>query len=616
MNRPRPLVWWIALAVLSLGGGGLWFLLTAQGAGALGAVVYVLAALASSAWIVAGLAWWRENPWVAKLGRLVVLNLTLGLLTGFCLAIGATSTAIAVAGGWGMAVAFVLGLELLRLALSPGVAVLGVARTLLDEAIRMKLALIFVVGVLLLVPVLPLTLGGETRLQYRLESFLTYALTVIGVLLSAMTILLAVRTVTSELEEKQAFLTLTKPVSRPGYLAGKWIGIMALNALLLAVAGVGVYASVKVLERQPAFDPADRVAVVEQVLTARASADLQPVDASTLQIDFEATLADLRRRGVNPAVYGSPDDPVSRVSPEQRERIKQDTLKQWLTVPPRGRTTYVFTGLSDARDAGPSVQLRFKPKASTAPGDNLVRLAMRVNDRPYANPEPGLNFGKPIPPVRNNTFHTAYIGSDQIRDDGTLELTVINTGAEFGQTAVAFPPPDGLELFYRVGGFGENLAKGLAVVWVRLSFLAALGLAAATFLGFPVACLGCFLVFFAAVGSDYLGESLSQYASLPREEVPWWDTIWLTVSKFVGHLGAGEFYDAFKLVIRLIGEGFALVVPPMARYSPTNQVAYGRAVEWSMISGVVLRIGVVSTGVVALFAVWTFSRREVAKVTA
>ncbi len=88
-----------------------------------------------------------------------------------------------------------------------------------------------------------------------------------------------------------------------------------------------------------------------------------------------------------------------------------------------------------------------------------------------------------------------------------------------------FAPGEGLEIFYRVGGFGSNLTKALGVLWVRLGFLAALGLAAATFLSFPVACLFCFLMFFAAVGSEYLSESLSSYASIPRDEVGWWDRI-------------------------------------------------------------------------------------------
>lgn len=579
-------------------------------------LAYLAGSIGAFVWLLAGLVWWRENPWVAKIARILILTWTAGLIAGFFFQLGYESAAIVFTGAWGMAVAFMLGLELLRLAFSPGWAVLGVARTLLDEAIRMKMALIFVVMLLLLVPVLPFMLGGETRLQYRLESFLTYALTLISTLLAAMTILLAARTVSSELTDRQAFLTLTKPVSRSGYLAGKWIGIMGLNLLLLVVSGVGVISFVKVIERTPAMDAADFIASKEQVLSARASAEPVPIDNSALQFDFEERLKDLRLRGGDPRIYGNVGDPITQVNPAQRSALQLDALRQWMTIAPRNSTTYRFTGLQAAKEAGPTLQLKFKPKAASAASDGMVRLAFRVNDRPYANPLPDPDlFGRPIPLIRNNTFHTATFLTEDIRDDGTLDLTITNTGADVGQSAISFKPGEGLELFYKVGGFETNLAKGLLVMWIRLGFLAAVGLAAATFLGFPTACLACFLVYFAAVGSDYLGSSLANYASIPRDEVPWWDKIWLTVGKLVQHLKDGELYDGFKLVVRLIGEGFTFVVPPMSKYSPTPLVAYGRVVDNSMVLGSLVRIGLVSTGVVALFAAFVFGRREVAKVT-
>ena len=611
MRRPRFIFWLAVALTLSLATAGFWFLLSQQGAAALANVVYVIGGLLTAGWTVAGLVWWSHVGWVAQVSRLVVLTLGLGLLAGLSLSLGARSPAIMAAGVWGMAVLFTLGLALLRLAFSPGWSTLGVARTLVDEAIRMKMALIFVIMLLLLVPVLPYILGGETRLQYRLESFLTYALTVVSALLSIMTILLAVRTVSSELDEKQAFLTLTKPVSRSGYLAGKWLGIMGLNLLLLAVSGVGVYAFVQVLREQPAMDLADAAAVQEQVLTARASAQPVPLDPVVMAQRYEEKVRELRQRGVDPEINGRVGDPLTVVEPAQQERLQFDVIREWLSVPPRNRVTYRFAGLADARDAGPTVQLRFQPDASIAAPGYMVHLQLRVNDRDYIDPR----SGQPLPPIRNDTFHTAYVMSDQIREDGTLDLTVIHDGADLGQSTVVFDPADGLEIFYRVGSFGGNLAKALTVLWIRLGFLAALGLAAATFLSFPVACLFCFLVFFAAVGSEFLSESLSNYASIPRDEVPWWSKITLTIGKFVGLIAEGEVYDAFKLAIRLVGETFTFLVPPLARYSPTPDLAYGRALTLGFLREVLLRIGLVSTGVVALAAIIIFRRREIARVT-
>ncbi|MEM9420433.1 MAG: ABC transporter permease subunit, partial [Planctomycetota bacterium] len=319
--KPRFLPWLIVLIVLACGTAGLGFLLLAQNVTTGGRIVLALGQLLTYAWVIRGLFLWRHVGWVAKISRILIMTMIAGFLAGMSRTLGYDSAAIVFAGAWGMAIAFMLGLELLRLAFSPGWPVLGVARTLLDEAIRMKMALIFVVMLVLLVPVLPFMLGGETRLQYRLESFLTYSLTLISTLLAAMTILLAARTISSELTDRQAFLTLTKPISRAGYLAGKWIGIMGLNLLLLLVSGVGVVAFVKVIERTPAMDAADYIAVQEQVLTARVAIEPVPVDTAVMQLDFEKRLEDLRLRGADPLVYGNVGDPIAQVNPEQRKAI-------------------------------------------------------------------------------------------------------------------------------------------------------------------------------------------------------------------------------------------------------------------------------------------------------
>ena len=64
--------------------------------------------------------------------------------------------------------------------------------------------------------------------------------------------------------------------------------------------------------------------------------------------------------------------------------------------------------------------------------------------------------------------------------------------------------------------FSANYARGVALIMVRLVFLAALSMLAATFLSFPVAILLCLVVFSTAAFSgfivdsfDYLSEKLS-----------------------------------------------------------------------------------------------------------
>lgn len=610
----KPLVRWLSVLVaLVAATAGFGALLWAQEAFAPARVMLGLGQTLTVLWLIRGLIVWREVGWVEKTSRLIVLSLTLGLAALLCEQLGFRAATIMFVGVWGMSAAFMLGLPLLRLVLGGPSPVLSVARTLVDEAIRMKLALIFVVGVVLLIPFLPFTLAGETRLQYRVESFLTYALMLITMLLSVMTILLACRTVSTELSERQAFLTLTKPVGRISYLAGKWLGLMGLNLLLTAVAGVGVYAFTQVLvanaQAQVGGDEdrfIDYVATREQVLTARRSASPQPLNDTALAGDFEKRLYELRLK--NPQRFGSPDAPITQVTDAQRDLVRFEALREWMTIPNRNARTYRFTGLQGAEKFGPTIQMRFKPNAAGRVEDRRVGLSLRVNDRPFADAR---NGGR-LPRVRNDTWHVAYIASELVRADGTLDITVLNDVPD--QPTVRFEPGEGLEIFYSVGGFGGNLAKGMAVLWVRLAFLSMLGLACATFLGFPVACMACLLVFLAAVGSSFLDKSLSDYAAVYVDTPGRWAYASAAVTKFFGKLSEGEVFYAFKMIIRLVGETFTLAVPPMARYSPTPLLADGRAVEWSLLGGAVVRIGIISTGAVALFAAWSFNRREIARV--
>ncbi len=113
------------------------------------------------------------------------------------------------------------------------------------------------------------------------------------------------RTVSSELDEKQAFLTLTKPVSRAGYLAGKWLGIMGLNVLLLAVSGVGVFAFVKVLASAAGDGPRRTTSRCGSRCSPPAPlAEPVPLDPAVMATSYERKIRELRQRGVDPAING------------------------------------------------------------------------------------------------------------------------------------------------------------------------------------------------------------------------------------------------------------------------------------------------------------------------
>ena len=173
----------------------------------------------------------------------------------------------------------------------------------------------------------------------------------------------------------------------------------------------------------------------------------------------------------------------------------------------------------------------------------------------------------------------------------------------------------GLEILYQIGDFKGNLLRSLAMIWVRLGFLSMLGVLAGTFLGFPVACLFSFMIYFTAIASNYLKESLQFYAGYTDSGLNLYQKIVVVGGGLIQNIGKGEFWESTKIVIRLVGEAFISVVPEFSTYNPTPLVSDGRVVSIWMLGESAIWIGLVSTGFCLLMAWWIFSKRELAKVT-
>ena len=117
----------------------------------------------------------------------------------------------------------------------------AVARLTLKAAIRYRLVL--VLGTLLLgsVIALPSIVKHDGSAQGFTQILITYTLGSIITLLGFSTLWLACGSLAREVEDFSMQLICTKPVPRWQIWLGKWLGIMALNAGLLAVSGATVY---------------------------------------------------------------------------------------------------------------------------------------------------------------------------------------------------------------------------------------------------------------------------------------------------------------------------------------------------------------------------------------
>lgn len=558
-----------------------------------------------AAWLGHGLWTWREHPIVRRIGLVVVGTVTAAILINIFLAFSLDRWMRAVVGVWAMSIGFYLALQAARWLLGLGHPVLGVARTLLDEALSMKAAVVLLVVLFVIVPFIPMMLEGEDRLSYRLQSFLTYSMIGVTAVLSLLTIVIAVTTITREVDERQIFLTMVKPVGRGQYVLGKWLGLAVLNLLLVSVSGVGIYTYARFVANQPAMNMEDVVEAHEQVLTARRLINPKPSDPELLNDMFDQKLATLRAQ--QPEIYGEPGSPTDGLNPGIRSAVQQQVITAWYALRPQSTQTYVFSGLLPAKQQALTVQLRMKPKAAGTPNEDVVYLAIRFNAYDDA-----VAFRK----MADGKFHVVDVPVELIDDNGNLTVEVYNPPRPDGTPTptVNFSGSDGISMFYRVSSFEANVTSAMALLWLRLCFLSMLALAAGTFLGFHVAALFATLICVAASTSGFLHESVGEYGAFPAPALSLWDKLMFYPSTIYRHAIEGEGWKAFQVFVSMIGGGFLKMVPDFSKYSGTESLAYGLYLSPSDLGKALLQVGLLWTGVTGVIAWIIFRRRELARV--
>jgi hypothetical protein len=483
-------------------------------------------------------------------------------------ATGRTAAATAVCGGVALLLGMVGGIAALRVVLAGSNGIVAVARAVVEEAVGTRAPILLVLLTVVGLPALPLLLDSGERLEYRVQFFLTWSLSGASFLLSLITILLATSSVCGDIESQRIHMTLVKPLERWQYLLGKWLGIVLLDLVLVGVLGIGVYAGAEALRRAPGADAADRRAVDEQVFTARSVA--RPVHPRGK--DFDAT--------VNAAIEQmQKDDPAAfRLDPAgARRRILANHVLEWHTVTPDIVASYVFRDLDVKREPGGLMQLRLKPFADNVSMDRAdVRFALWLNDRPY----PVRNGKHEDYTLKSLTFHTIDVPVAAVDDAGTLRVTIANRNlvppGETRATSISFSPGKGLELLYRVGGFGGNFLRGLVVIWAKLALLAAAALAAASWLSFPIAVLASLMVYLSAVARGFLADAIDIYTGLDLADATLTSMVRLRLTVLLERLAKLELWDAWKTIMSYAADLFLALIPSFATHDGITEIATGR----------------------------------------
>src|SRR5262252_730289 len=120
-------------------------------------------------------------------------------------------------------------------------SLLAIASLTWKAAFRFRLFLVLAVLLLGAVVGLPLLFKDDGTARGFTQILLTYTLTAITALLGFSTLWLSCGTLARDIEECQIQMLAVKPIPRWQIWLGKWLGIMSLNAALLAISGGCVF---------------------------------------------------------------------------------------------------------------------------------------------------------------------------------------------------------------------------------------------------------------------------------------------------------------------------------------------------------------------------------------
>jgi hypothetical protein len=486
--------------------------------------------------------------------------------------------------------------------LFPSNQVLAVAHTVVKEASRRGLSLFFIITLLVVLPLLPMALDSGSPLRYRIQSYMSWSLGLTFAMAAVMTLFFACATVSFEIRDRQIWQLMTKPLARFNYLAGKWLGVMIVNLILLTVAGISIFTFVQYLRQLPVapgqVGDLDALAVRDEVLTARLAK--RP---DYLQLSPEQIRARIEQRAQADPKYSQEDKlPLGLRQAWEREARQEFSLGQ-RTVPPLMPRLYNFSGLKAARQLNSTLTLRYR--FHILRDDEHKTFPARFVFLDSANTDSARVLAERPSEYVPTMTHSFPIDANLIQDDGTLHIGIVNMH-DPGQrvhglvSAINFEEKD-FEILYKVDTFESNFVRAMITQWIKLSFLAALGIGCATFLSFPVACLLSFTIFVAGILGPFLATSLEYYGWAETETAKMdWSNINLVLLWL------------FEKSTAAIARTIVFFFSSFGEYRPTQNLVEGRLIPWSAVGYGILKLGLIWSGVAMAIGFLVLRRRELA----
>jgi len=449
-------------------------------------------------------------------------------------------------------------------------AALAFAGLTLRTAVRSRVVVSMLFLLAFAVLVVPLTVKGDGTLRAEFQIMLTYSLGLAWVVLSVVTLWSGCAAVSLEVETRRIQMTLSKPVPRHAVWIGKWLGLLALNAVLLVVTGLSVLGVVSWRTRAERLSDDERVLLKDTLLTTLR--DVPP--------ELPDLLAEARKSVADDLASGALEM-AGRPEARARERARQMEIRR-NSAEPGAVVTWRFSLPENPPEDG-DVFIHLRSEQASMTGGELPLLMLIGTS---ANPRQ----------LRMPFYHTPGAAEMMVlpRDgfEGERDLVVeVFNGTGDGRILV-FDPRHNIRLRYAYGHFQPNLARALVVMFCHLALLAAIGITAGTLFSFPVAALlALSLVFLMQLSGFIQGVARDGFA--------------------MGSGAPGEGASALIAVVHLLYRGLDAVLAPLQSANPLESLSSGILVSWSLVASELFwRAGIASL-IFGVIGVIVFRRREV-----
>jgi hypothetical protein len=452
----------------------------------------------------------------------------------------------------------------------------AVAKNLIREVLRMRV---------LMVTLTLLTLGytvgfalwlyaGQGRVDEKVQTFLSYSLSIAATVLSFFTIFISAAAVSRDLKRREIYTVATKPISRGGYLAGKFMGLVLLNLVLLVMNGILIYSLARGLAYFPDKSESEAFRLKEIVFVARESVKPPLPDVSeTVRAQVEKMIE--QRKQEEPAYQRDAAMVASMRLTLTREVTKQEILRL-RTAPPGGQLVWHFKGVRPRDPQQGIIIIRYKHDVSLSPPNQTVTSQWLFG---AADPTvAGGTMGVTRDVVR--TPHEFGIPVSEVSSTGELYLCYHNP-VENAPVSVIFPPEDGLEVLYVVGGFEGNFLRTLMLLYFRLLFLSIFGVAVGAWVSYPVAVLVLLVIYVLGASSGFIQYAMKWEAQAMQQ-----------------HFTSLLLY----------------AMPRFGVFDPVGLIEKGRLVSLNLLGGCWLELVILKGGLAGGLGYLVFKLRELARV--